>query len=102
MDVLSVLLTVVPIAWGLVVKFHPAWAKVPNALIPYATFLVTLLTRLLVPEEAHAGVIAGFPHLTVVTGLLGTVLGAGWQAIQNSLVYEVFLRHPAKAVLMKQ
>ena len=101
MDPLSVLLTVVPIAWGLVCKYHPAWKNVPNAIIPYVTFLATLLARLVAPEEAHAAVVGSFLHLGAVSGLLGTVLGAGWQAIQNSLIYEVFLRHPANAVLTK-
>ncbi len=102
MDVLSVLLTVGPIAWGLVVKYHPAWAKVPNAIIPYATFLVTLLTKLLVPEAAHAGTIAILPAVAAVGGIAGHALAAGWQAILNSLIYEVFLRHPTNAVLTKQ
>jgi uncharacterized membrane protein YeaQ/YmgE (transglycosylase-associated protein family) len=100
MDVFSVLLTVVPIAWGLVVKYHPAWAKVPNAIIPYATFLVALLTKLVVPDVAQAGVF-GFLHAGAVGGVLGHALSAGWTAIQNSLIYEVFLRHPANAVLTK-
>ena len=99
MDPLSVLLTVVPIAWGLVVKYHPAWAKVPNAVIPYATFLVALLTRIASPEVANAGVVGSFLHIGAVGGVLGAALSAGWTAIQNSLIYEVFLRHPANAVL---
>lgn len=102
MDVLSVLLTVVPIAWGLVCKYHPAWKSVPNAIIPYVTFLATLLTRLLAPDAAQAGTLAALPLVGAVGGLLGHALGAGWQAILNSLIYETFLRHPANAVLVKQ
>ena len=100
MDPITVLLTVVPIAWGLVCKYHPAWKNVPNAIIPYATFLVALLTKIMAPEPANAAVIGSFLHIGA-GGVLGHVLGAGWQAIQNSLIYEVFLRHPANAVLTK-
>ena len=100
MDIKTLLLTVVPIAWGLVVKYHPAWKTVPNAIIPWATFAVALVTAILAPTPAHAGTVAVVG--AQVGGFLGPILLAGWRAILNSLIYEVFLRHPVVAVLTKQ
>lgn len=103
MDIQTMLLTVGPIAWGLVCKYHPAWKGVPNALIPYATFAAAFLTKLAAPEAAHAATFAAMPAgVLAVGGVAGHALAAGWQAILNSLIYEVFLRHPVGAVLQKQ
>jgi hypothetical protein len=98
-------LTICPILWGLAVKYNPAWKNVPNAIIPYATAVVAFLVKVFSPEAAQASPM----EMLVVAktlgiggffgGLLGAGLSAGWQAIQNSLIYEVFLRHPANAVL---
>lgn len=101
MDLFSVLLTVVPIAWGLVCKYHPAWKGVPNAIIPYVSFALALVTKLAAPEAAHAGTLMVAPVVTAAGGVVGHALAAGWQAILNSLIYEVFLRHPVGAVLQK-
>jgi hypothetical protein len=102
-------LTIIPIAWGLVVKYHPAWKSVPNAIIPYVTWLAALLTKMVAPAEAHAAdfVVAGGVALVpmALPGFLAwtaPVLTSGWQAIQNALIYEVFLRGPAGAVWKKQ
>ena len=45
MDIKTILLTVLPIAFGLVVKYHPSWKNDPNALIPYFSFAIALLTK---------------------------------------------------------
>lgn len=100
----QILLTIGPIAWGLVVKYHPAWAKFPNGAIPYVTVLVTLLTRLAVPTaDVHNATFASVvPIATLgVGGFLGTLLGSAWQAVQNALIYEVFLRSPLKGAGLK-
>jgi len=100
MDLQGLLLTVLPILWGLVVKYHPAWARFPNAAINYVTMLAALLTKLIAPASAHAGDLSIVGVALIPLALPGwlawsaPVLGAGWQAIQNSLIYEVFLRHP--------
>jgi hypothetical protein len=93
-----IFLTVVPITWGLVVKYHPAWAKFPNAAIPYLTAILAFLVKLAAPAEAHAasGVIGA------AGGILGIAASAGWVAVQNSLIYEVFLRTGLSKYLTKQ
>ena len=99
-------LTVGGVIWGLVCKYNPALKSIPNAVIPYATAAVAFLVKVFGPAEAQAGpleamvvgklAIGGF-----FGGLLAAGVSAGWQAIQNSLIYEVFLRTPAASVLRK-
>ena len=91
-------LTVAGILAGLLIKYWPPAAKIPNLLIPYLTAIVAFLVKVFGPAEAHAaGLIGG-----AVGGVLGSALGAGWQAILNSLIYEVFLRHPLAAAGVKK
>lgn len=98
MELQGILLTVLPIAFGFVVKYHPSWKNVPNALIPYFTFAVALLTKL-------SGVGADAASVAYVTvgfsSVLSTVVSAAWVAIQNSLIYEVFLKGAASKVFRK-
>lgn len=98
MDLKTILLTVLPIAFGLVVKYHPSWKNIPNSLIPYFTFAIALLTKLAAVDAPVAVVgyqVAGFG------AVIGTLASAAWVAIQNSLIYEVFLRGAADKVLKK-
>lgn len=82
---------VVPLgfAFGLAVKYLPALKWLPNKFIPYLNALLALLLQVFGPAEAHAGVFGALVH----SSFLGTVLGAGWSAIQSALIYEVFGRH---------
>ena len=90
-------LTVLPIAWGLVVKYHPSWKNVPNSIIPYATAIVAFLIKVFAPSDAVASTgVAG-----AAIGIIGHAASAGWQAILNSLIYATFLRNPANVVLKK-
>lgn len=98
MDLKTILLTVLPIAFGLVVKYHPSWKSIPNALIPYFTFAIALLTKL---AQAAAPVAVVDYQVVGFTSVLATVASAAWVAIQNSLIYEVFLRGAADKVLKK-
>ena len=91
-----VTLTAIQFAWGLLVKYLPALAKVPNASIPWVNFLVALVGALAGPQVAHAafgGAVGGF---------FGSVLGAGWSAIQTALIYEMFARAPLKYIGLKK
>jgi hypothetical protein len=99
-------LTIVPIAWGLICKYHPAWASVPNSIIPYVTAVAAFLVKVFSPAPAEAGmleavVVGKFAIGGFFGGILTPAISAGWQAIQNSLIYEVFLRTPASLVLRK-
>ena len=100
MDIQTIILTLGGIAWGFVCKYHPKFKTVPNALIPYVTFAVTFLVKLTEAVPADA---AGFaiPGVALSTGVFAKVLAAGWQAILNSLIYEVFLKKPAEQILQK-
>lgn len=81
--------------WGILVKYLPALKNVPNTLIPYMNALLALLTGLMGPATAHAAVLG----ISIGgDGFLGHILGAGWSAIQSALIYEVFARHPIKAI----
>lgn len=87
---------VVMFVWGLLVKYWPALAKVPNTLIPWLNVLIGLLGQLgggaVAPPAVHTGfVAAGFAG--GAWSFLGPVIAAGWQAVQASLIYEVFGRH---------
>jgi len=90
-----VILTVIQFLWGLVCKYAPALKAVPNASIPWVNFLIALIGALAGPQVAHAafgGAVGGF---------FGSVLGAGWTAIQTALIYEVFARAPLKNIGFK-
>ena len=98
MDLKTILLTVLPIAFGLVVKYHPSWKNVPNALIPYFSFAIALLTKLAevgAPTAVVGYQVAGFGSVLV------TLASAAWVAVQNSLIYDVFLRGAADKLLKK-
>ena len=87
---------------GLLIKYNPRFANIPNSAIPYLNTLLAILAKMVAPADAHAAnaiVIPGVAISTIlIPGFIGTIVSAGWQAMLNSLVYEVFLRHPIKAV----
>ena len=90
-----VILTVIQFAWGLICKYLPQLKAIPNASIPWVNFLIALIGALAGPQVAHAafgGAVGGF---------FGSVLGAGWTAIQTALIYEVFARAPLKNIGFK-
>lgn len=92
----------VGIIWGLFIKYHPKFSNWPNAAIPYLNTVLALIVKLAAPTEAHAGELAIIGTvLPPALGFLGAAASAAWQAALNSLFYEVFLRHPAGAVLNK-
>jgi len=88
-----VILTVIQFTWGLLCKYLPALAKIPNASIPWVNFVLALLGALGGPAPAAA---AGFGG--VLVGFFGPVMQAGWSAIQTALIYEIFARSPLKAL----
>lgn len=88
---------------GLLVKYVPGLAKVPNFLIPFLNALLAFVSQAVAPAEAHA---AGGP-LVVALGFgafsfLGPIGGAVWQSVQASLIHEFFLRHPIAAAGIKK
>lgn len=80
---------------GLLIKFFPPLAKIPNAAIPYINTLLAFLSNVLAPQAAHAS--SGPLVIALNFGafsFLGPVAGAVWQSVQASLLNEFFLRHP--------
>lgn len=89
------------VVFGLLVKYVPALAKIPNAGIPFLNALLAFLGQVAGPQPAHAGAfgpIAAFGFLS----FLGPVGGAVWQSVQASLLHEFFLRHPLAAAGFKK
>ena len=72
-------------AWGLLVKFLPALAAVPNKLIPYMNLTLAILMKVAGPEPAHASL---FAPLAASCGWLFPLL----QTIAAQLAYETFIR----------
>ncbi len=101
------IITMLGVVWGLFVKYNPKGQSIPNLLIPYGTAIVAFLVKVFGPADAQAAPIeAMFMAKLPIGGFLGNLLGAGisagWLAIQNSLIYEVFLRHPLAAAGVKK
>ena len=90
-------LTVVGLIFGIAVKYWPPLKGIPNLLIPYITALGTLVAQLVAPAESGAMTVA-----LLGGGMLGNLGTAVGQAIWNSLLYEVFLRHPIGAAGIKK
>lgn len=80
-------LTIVAVVWGLVVKYHPAFAKWPNRFIPYMNLALALLTHVAVPEAHAAG-----GALSSAGGFATSLLASVWTSTKAALVYEIFLR----------
>lgn len=75
-------------AWGLVVKYVPFMAKVPNALIPWGNTILYVAGRLAVPP-AHAdtaGAVSAIPDAVCL------ILGGFTSSIWARQLYEGFGR----------
>lgn len=70
---------------GLIVKYVPALAKIPNAIIPYLNVALYMLLKLFV-GEAHAG------GLGAAFGSVGILLGGFLHSVFAAQLYERFGR----------
>lgn len=79
--------------WGLLSKYVPLFAKIPNATIPYVNLVGYVLARLagqfLIPS-AHAGVTAD--QGVAIVGFGGVLLGGFTNAVWARQLYEGFGR----------
>lgn len=107
MNPVSLILPVLQFAWGILVKYHPKLAKVPNGIIPWTNALAAFIVAIAQPAPAGASTLPLVPlHIPVILGFWGglghflvPILQAGWEAAQVSIFYEFFGRAPADAIL---
>lgn len=76
-------------AWGLICKYVPGLAKIPNTVIPYVGAAGYILTKLGGPALAHAG---GFDAGSVAPDLIGVLIGGFTNAVWARQLYEGFGR----------
>lgn len=94
------LLTAGPIAWALVVRYHPKWKSVPNLVIPWITTIAAFITKLVPQADAATLTVAGVLPLvkTQAAGLGAVVVSSAWIAAQNWLLSKVFVHSVAEHV----
>jgi hypothetical protein len=73
--------------WGLLCKYVPFMAKVPNVVIPWVGAIGYIIARFALPTEAHAAAGVGPDHVFVIGGIL---LGAFTNAVWARQLYEGF------------
>lgn len=76
---------IIMFAWGILCKYIPALAKIPNQTIPYVNLVGYIATKLAVPD-AHAGVLDGVP------AAVGCLVGGFTNAIWARQLFEGFGR----------
>lgn len=76
---------------GLVYKYVPWLAKLPNMLIPFLNALIAFLGVFAGPAPAHAGVFGDFVH---ALSFPAKVAGSMFLSVVASSIYEAFLRGP--------
>jgi hypothetical protein len=74
---------------GLLYKYVPFLAKLPNLLIPFLNALIAFVTAFVPPVQA--GIFGGLVHQV---SLGARVVGALAVSALASGIYEVYLRHP--------
>lgn len=89
-------------AWGLLCKYSPWFARVPNDLIPWINSIGYILVRLVAPAPAAAGALDAVPEA------IGLGLGAFTNAVWARQLYEGFVRawiegwlHPKRKPALK-
>lgn len=71
--------------WGVLCKYLPPLAKIPNETIPWVNLIGYIVTKLAVPD-AQAGVLDGVP------GAVGCIIGGFTSAVWARQLYEGFGR----------
>lgn len=76
--------------WGLLCKYVPFMAKIPNGTIPYVNVIGYVLARLVIPAPAHAGITPDQAGAGLAFG--GVILGGFTSAVWARQLYEGFGR----------
>jgi len=71
--------------WGLICKYVPFLARIPNVIIPWIGALGYVVARFAVPD-AHAGPLSGVPDA------IGCIIGGFTNAVWARQLYEGFGR----------
>jgi len=102
MEWVNGILPLLLLAWGMVVKHVPKLASFPNAAIPYLNAVLAILAKLAIPDaHADSTLVAGTAIAAKAT--FWSVLLAGIvDSVKATLLYEVFVRHPADRAGLKK
>lgn len=76
--------------WGLLCKYVPLLAKIPNATIPWVGAIGYILARLVLPQPAHADGVAG--AVATIPAVVSVLLGGFTSAVWARQLYEGFFR----------
>jgi hypothetical protein len=79
---------VIMFLYGILCKYVPVFAKIPNATIPWVNLVGYILAKFILPTEAHAG---GFGSFFAGMGVL---VGGFVHSVFASQLYERFFRAP--------
>lgn len=96
MNGLNAILPLLLLLWGLAVKYWPPLAKLPNAIIPYLNVLLAFLVKIATPADAHADSTLVVGTAAVHASFWSILLAGVVDSIKATLLYEVFVRHPAE------
>jgi len=77
-------------AWGLVCKYVPFMARIPNAIIPWVGSVGYVLARLVFPAPAQAGALDTV--LPMIPNVVGVAIAAFIQPVWARQLYEGFGR----------
>ena len=87
------------VGMGLVTKYVPFMAKVPNVAIPFLNVVIAFLTVFAGPAPAHAGIFGDFAH---ALSFPAKAAGAAFLTVGARLFYETFLRGPLEKAGIKK
>lgn len=84
---------------GVVYKYVPFLAKLPNLLIPFLNALIAFLAVFSGPTPAQAGIFGDFAH---GLGFGAKLAGSMFLSVAARQIYETFLRGPMERAGMRK
>jgi hypothetical protein len=92
---------IIMFAWGLICKYVPLFAKIPNGTIPWINAIGYIVAKFVIPAPAHAGGISP-DQAAAGIGLGGVILGSFANAVWARQLYEGFGRFLMEGVFKRQ
>lgn len=90
---------VIIFVWGLLCKYVPGLAKIPNQTIPWVGAIGYIVTKLAGPGVAHA---AGFDLGAVAPDMISVLLGGFTSAVWARQLFEGFGRSVVEGLFHKK